>query len=140
MRLGIMMRSKGAVFCVLMTSLSAGMAVAGQIDPEDLALDAALAAAEAGCAPAIVDLTAEGPGQVGVTLLAPCYAGEMVTIDHGGLILTSALSSGGSLYVSMPVLEPDAAVTVTFQGGLMADATMPESRALQDVQEVAAQW
>lgn len=107
------------------------------LDPADVALDAALAEAEASPQD-VLDLTAEGPAQVGVTLLAPSHAGETVVMDHAGLALKAVLSVNGALYVSLPRLQSDAPVTVTFADGTMAEAYLPT--AVSDIQEVAARW
>lgn len=107
------------------------------LDPADVALDAALAEAEASPQD-VLDLTAEGPAQVGVTLLAPSHAGETVVMDHAGLALKAVLSGNGALYVSLPRLQSDAPVTVTFADGTMAEAYLPT--AVSDIQEVAARW
>ncbi len=116
-----------------------GAAQAAGIDPADAALDAALAAAEASCAAPIVDLTAEGQAQLGVTVLAPCHAGEKVVLDHGGLMLTSVISAQGGVYASLPMLVVDAPVTVTFADGTMADAYVSKPQ-LEHIQDVAARW
>lgn len=108
-----------------------------RLDPADVALDAALAEAEASPQD-VLDLTAEGPAQVGVTLLAPSHAGETVVMDHAGLALKAVLSVNGALYVSLPRLQSDAPVTVTFADGTMAEAYLPT--AVSDIQEVAARW
>lgn len=137
---GLKMNIKTGFLGCLAVLLPLNAALAGPIDPEDLALDAALAAAESSCAPAIVDLTVEAPEQLGVTLLAPCYASGKVIVDHGGLVLTSALSPMGALYVSLPVLVSDAPVTVTFADGRMAEAYVPQTGTVEVVQDVAARW
>lgn len=108
------------------------------VDPADAALDAALAAAEAST-PDLLDLTAEGPAQLGVMLLAPRHAGETVVMDHAGLALKAVLSGNGALYVSLPRLQRDAPVTVTFADGTMTEAYLPTT-GLSDIQEVAARW
>jgi hypothetical protein len=134
------MNLKSGIVGLLAVLLPLDAAFAGPIDPRDLALDAALAAAESSCAPAIVDLTIEAPGQLGVTLLAPCYAAGKVVVDHGGLVLTSALSPMGTLYVSLPVLVSDAPVTVTFADGHMAEGYVAQPGAVEAIQDVAARW
>lgn len=125
-----------ASLLVLMFPLA--VAAGPAVDPADAALDAALAAAEAN-PPDLLDLTAEGPVQVGVTLLAPSHAGETVVVDHAGLALKAVLSVNGALYVSLPRLQSDAPVTVTFADGTMAEAYLPLP-AVSDIQEVAARW
>lgn len=108
------------------------------IDPADAALDAALVEAES-CPMALMDLTAAAVDQMDVTLLAPCYAGQSVVMDHAGLILTGTLSANGALYASLPILQLDAPVTVTFADGMMADAVLT-APVIQNVQDVAARW
>ena len=126
--------------CLLLALMApAGAAQAAGIDPADAALDAALAAAEASCAAPILDLTAEGRAQLGVTLLAPCRAGEKVVLDHGGLVLTSVISAQGGVYASLPMLVSDAPVTATFADGTMAEAYVSKPQ-LEHIQEVAARW
>lgn len=116
-----------------------GAAQAAGLDPADAAIDAALAAAEASCAAPILDLTAEGQAQLGVTVLAPCRAGEKVVLDHGGLVLTSVISAQGGVYASLPLLVADEPVTVTFADGTMAEAYVSKPQ-LEHIQEVAARW
>lgn len=120
--------------------LMSGTALAGSaLDPADQALDAALAAAEGSCAPAILDLTLEAAAQVGVLVLAPCHAGQRVVLDHAGMVLVLVAGAQGDLYLSMPVLALDSPVTVTFADGTMAQApVMPAG--LGALQDVAARW
>ncbi len=108
------------------------------IDPADAALDAALAQAES-CPMALIDLTVAAMDQMDVTLLAPCYGGQNVVLDHAGLVMTGKLSANGTLYVSLPVLQADAPVTVTFADGMMAEAIL-SAPAIRNVQDVAARW
>lgn len=126
--------------CLLLALVAPfGPAQAAAVDPADAALDASLAAAESSCAAPILDLTAEGRAQLGVTLLAPCHAGEQVVVDHGGLMLTSVVSAQGGVYASLPLLTVDAPVTVTFADGTMAEAYVSKPQ-LEHIQDVAARW
>lgn len=109
------------------------------LDPADLALDVALAGAEASCAPAILDLTPEAAAQVGVLVLAPCHAGQRVVLDHAGMVLVLVAGAQGDLYLSMPVLASDSPVTVTFGDGTMVQALVTPG-GLGLVQDVAARW
>lgn len=127
----------GCLLFALMAPFGAAQAAA--VDPADAALDAALAAAEASCAAPILDLTAEGQAQLGVTVLAPCRAGEKVVLDHAGLVLTSVISAQGGVYASLPVLAADEPVTVTFADGTMAEAYVSKPQ-LEHIQDVAARW
>lgn len=108
------------------------------VDPADAALDAALAISE-GCPPALIDLTAASVDQIEVTLLAPCYAGQNVVLDHAGLVMAGTLSANGAFYASLPLLTAHAPVTVTFANGMMAEAVLA-APAIENVQEVAARW
>lgn len=103
-------------------------------DGPDLAL-----AAEAHCPQAILDLTQEGPSQLGVTLFSPCHAGQSVVLDHAGLVLSLPVSEIGGAYASLPLLQPGQPVTVTFEGGLMTEALAPAA-ALEKLQQVSARW
>lgn len=108
------------------------------IDPADAALDAALAQAES-CPMALIDLTASAVSQMDVSVLAPCYGGQSVVLDHAGLVMTGTLSANGALYVSLPMLQADAPVTVTFADGMMAEAVLSAPE-VSNVQDVAARW
>jgi hypothetical protein len=131
---------KGAALALALSGGAPGAAFAQNVpDPADLALDMALAEAEGSCAPVVLDLTMEAATQVGVTLLAPCHAGEQVVLDHAGLVLVLQASGQGAFYVSLPVLAEDSPVTVTFEDGSMAE-TMVRPAGLEAVQDVAARW
>lgn len=101
-------------------------------------IDLALVAEEI-CPLAILDLTLEAPKQLGVTLYSPCHAGQTVVLDHGGLVLTTAVSEIGAVYASLPMVAPDAPVTVTFENGMMADA-LPPGAPLENLQQVSARY
>lgn len=124
----------------LAVGLSGAAFAQSALDPADVMLDAALAEAEgAGCAPVILDLTMEGARQVGITLLAPCHAGERVVLDNGGLALVLVASARGDLYLSMPVQAMDSPVSVTFEDGTMAQALL-RPVGLDNLEDVAARW
>ena len=123
---------------VLILTASAAFAQ-GAMDPADLALDLALAEAEASCAPVVLDLTMEAAAQVGVLLLAACHAGEQVVLDHAGLVVVLQAGPQGDAYVSIPVLAMDSPVMVTFEDGTMAQALLAPA-GVEAVQDVAARW
>jgi hypothetical protein len=129
------MKTAGLVLCLVWPVMALGDAA---VDLADTALDTALVGAEA-CPMAVLDLTALPVDQMDVMLLAPCYAGQNVVLDHAGLELAGTLSANGALYVSLPVLRADEPVTVTFADGMMAEATLVPPM-IEDVQDVAARW
>ena len=96
--------------------------------------------AEALCPQAILDLTAEGPRQMGVMLYSPCHAGQTVVIDHAGLVLATQVSSIGDVYASMSVVDPAQPVTMTFENGMMAEAMPPVTEQIDNLQHVSARW
>lgn len=98
-----------------------------------------LMVAEQICPQAILDLTLEGPQQLGVMLYSPCHAGQDVVLDHAGLVLSTTVSAQGGVYASLPKLAPDAPVTVTFENGLMAEA-LPPGAPLSNLQQVSAHY
>ncbi len=129
--------------CVaLALAVTLGVAQAGGFDdmsPEaaDAVLDLALAEAES--CPVVFDLTAQSATQMEILLLAPCHAGENVVLDHSGMMFRVPTSENGALSASLPVLDAEAVVTLTFADGSMADArlVMP---AISDIQDVAARF
>lgn len=96
-------------------------------------------AAEAHCPQAILDLTEEGPNQLGVTVFSPCHAGQGIVLDHAGLAVSLSVSENGGAYASLPLLQADQPVTVTFEDGMMAEA-MPPVQRLERLQQVSARW
>jgi hypothetical protein len=125
-----------------------GVGILG-VQAADAALDQALAELEA-CPQTVLDLTEESATALGILVLAPCHANEAVVMDHSGVVVQSALSAAGDLYISVPMLDRRAPVTVTFENGAMVEvalmtAGMPQAGPAQDlpvshIQDVAARW
>ncbi len=112
------------------------------------ALDQALAALEA-CPNTVIDLTEESTNTLGVLLFSPCHANERVVMDHAGIVVQSTVSAAGDLYVSLPVLDRQAPVSVTFEDGSMAEVALAApnlvtpsvgSGSLNSIQDVSARW
>lgn len=128
----------GCMAALLVLSLGQSHVRAGDTSGTDAAtlFDAALAEAES--CPLVFDLTAQSAMQMGVFLLASCRAGETVILDHAGMKLRLTASPSGALSASLPVLDMDAPVTVTFADGMIAEATL--SPPISGIQHVAARW
>lgn len=144
---------------VALSDMAGGDVVAGDVAGDgvgvfavqaaDAALDQALAELEA-CPQTVLDLTEESATALGILVLAPCHANEAVVMDHSGVVVQSALSAAGDLYISVPMLDRRAPVTVTFENGAMVEvalmtAGMPQAGPAQDlpvshIQDVAARW
>ena len=129
--------------CALLAmSLSLGAAQAATSDAAtteaaDARIDAALAGAEA--CPLVFDVAAAGPGQMEILLLAPCHAGENVVLDHVGMVLRVSTSNDGTLSASLPMLDAESPVTLTFADGTMADALMAPPP-VTEAGTVAVRW
>lgn len=52
-----------------------------------------------------------------VSLSAPCFANERVTLHHSGLMFTEVTGADGSLTVNVPAMAVNAAVIAEFDGG-----------------------
>jgi hypothetical protein len=140
---------------MMLSDMAGGDVVAGDgvgvsaVQSADAALDQALAELEA-CPQTVLDLTEESATALGILVLAPCHANEAVVMDHSGVVVQSALSAAGDLYISVPMLDRRAPVTVTFENGAMVEvalmtAGMPQAGPAQDlpvshIQDVAARW
>lgn len=93
------------------------------VQAADAALDQALAELEA-CPQTVLDLTEESATALGILVLAPCHANEAVVMDHSGIVVQSTLSAAGDLYISVPMLDRSAPVTVTFENGAMVEVAL----------------
>lgn len=85
------------------------------------------------------DLVAQPGAMIGLTVLAPCNAGERVVLWHEGLAVTAKMSSTGSLFTSLPALKENAKVEVRFQNGdrISQAIALPEAKG---VKRFAVQW
>jgi len=80
-----------------------------------------------GCVPAL-DLTAQPGAMIGLSLAAPCQAGQTVTLAHGALQLDLSLDPSGRLELTLPALAPLAEVRLTLADG----RSLTETVALDD--------
>lgn len=109
------------------------MASAGTVDGADVA-----PAADDPCAMSL-EVFAEDAAMIGVTLLAPCRAGQRVVLLHGGLAVSMQTLATGSLFATLPAMEATGAVEARFDDGatLQAAAAVPE---LAGLRRFAVQW
>jgi len=80
------------------------------------------------------------PGaMIDIGLLSPCRAGERIVIRHGGLVVTGLISPGGSWIGSIPALEAQAEVVLSFADGsrVSAETEVPD---LGQYDRFAVQW
>ena len=80
------------------------------------------------------------PGaMLGLSLTAPCHAGERVVLRHAGLAVTGKVDAAGGLQVSLPALDTAGAVAVEFADGTQAQgaARVPELIAMR---RLGVQW
>lgn len=86
-----------------------------------------------------LDLMSEANAMIGVTMLAPCHAGERVVLKHGGLAVTGQTTANGALFTGIPALQSPAMVEVLFSDGETYEASidMPD---LADLRRFAVQW
>lgn len=84
-------------------------------------------------------VTPEDHAMLDMSLFAPCDGGERVEISHAGLRFDARIGSDGQLALSLPALEAQAEVTVSFSDGrTSSDMTGMADAALFD--RVAVQW
>ncbi|NEY90030.1 hypothetical protein [Tabrizicola oligotrophica] len=86
-----------------------------------------------------LDLMTEPNAMIGVTLVAPCYPGQRVVLQHGGLAVTGQTTSTGALFTALPALESQSVVEVAFADGTKArgELAMPE---LATLRRFGVQW
>lgn len=85
------------------------------------------------------EVFAEDGAMLGLTLLAPCRAGERVVLQHGGLTIAMQTLATGSLFATLPALDMAGKVEARFGDGavLEAAAAVPE---LAGLRRFAVQW
>ena len=78
-------------------------------------------------------------GMARLTVVAPCYKKERVTIHHNGMIFAEVMDERGTLSMAVPVLNQYAIFVLAFANGegAVAQAHVPE---LADFDRVAVQW
>lgn len=97
-----------------------------------------LAQAAPDCA-GTLDLTARPGAMIGLSLTAPCNAGQRAVIAHAGLTITARTDAAGALALDLPALAADGVVTVSFADGL----TLQDARPVPDLsglRRLALQW
>lgn len=106
--------------------------------PPVLTAALALTPSEIAC-PTQLDLAVQPLAVLGLALLAPCHASERVVLRHGGLAITAKTSATGSLFLDLPALARDGAVSVLFADGTSASAriALPE---LVNFRRFGVQW
>lgn len=89
--------------------------------------------------PVTLDLVNEPAAMIGLTLIAPCHAGERVVLQHAGLTVTAMTTATGALITGLPALETAAGVTVVFADGSRAESQLdvPE---LAGLRRFGIQW
>lgn len=89
--------------------------------------------------PVTLEVIASAQATLDLTLIAPCRTSERVVLHHGGLTVTAMTSLSGTLFTSLPGMEPEGEVYIYFNDGL--EATAAES--LPDLplyRRFAVQW
>lgn len=89
---------------------------------EDADAAPAASADEAGDCPVSLAVEAQAAAMVGLTLSAPCYAGERVAIHHEGMVFSDLTDEAGDLAVTVPALAEFAIFVAVFQDGEGASA------------------
>lgn len=79
------------------------------------------------------------PGAVlSLGLVAPCDGNARVVLRHGGLAVTGKLSAAGTLFTTLPAMEPSGEVVAMFPDGTTARAAATTN--LVGIRRVAVQW
>jgi hypothetical protein len=83
--------------------------------------------------------TPSGLGLVDLTVTAPCFPNERLTVHHSGLKVTETTDADGTLDMSVPALVDPAVIVVAFANGdgVVAQTDVPS---LADFERVALQW
>ena len=87
----------------------------------------------------VLTAMAQPGAMLGLTLAAPCHAGERVVLRHAGLAVTGRVDAAGALHVSLPALDNAGAVAVEFADGteVQAAVSVPD---LRGVRRLGVQW
>lgn len=89
------------------------------------------------------DVTATAIPDVGamarLSVSAPCFSNERVTVHHSGMMFTDVTDAQGSLDVDIPVLSADAVFIVSFSNGMgaVAETKVPH---FEGHDRVVLQW
>lgn len=77
--------------------------------------------------------------RVALSVEAPCYPHQRVTIHHSGLFFSELTDGDGTLDVSIPAMAEQAVFVIEFSNGAGA-VTRTEVSELMDYERVAIQW
>ncbi|WP_413876536.1 hypothetical protein [Albidovulum sp.] len=127
-------------------ALGADLRLAGRIEKLDTgytrpetAADAAYSVFGIACTDPTLALDPSARGMLKLTLSAPCFANERVTITQAGLVFAAATDQGGELKLMLPAMSATAAVEVRFASGEIVSASRNVT-GLDALARVAVQW
>ncbi len=94
--------------------------------------------AEADC-PITAQARPVAAAMVNLTLTAPCFPNERLTVHHSGLLFNQTTDAQGALEITLPALAENATFIVAFSNGegTVAQTTVEE---LADFDRVAVNW
>jgi hypothetical protein len=105
----------------------------------DTAADANYSVFGIACADPMLALEPSARGMVKLTLAAPCFANERVTVTHAGLVVAMATDPAGDLTMMLPALSATARVDVRFASGDTVAATQAIG-GLDALARIGVQW
>ncbi|WP_413848524.1 hypothetical protein [Albidovulum sp.] len=127
-------------------ALGVDLRLAGRIEKLDTrytrpetAADAAYSVFGIACTDPTLALDPSARGMLKVTLSAPCFANERVTITQAGLVFAASTDQGGELKLMLPAMSATAPVEVRFASGEMVSASRSVT-GLDALARVAVQW
>ncbi len=128
------------------SALGADLRLAGRIEKLDTgysrpetAADAAYSVFGIACTDPALALDPSARGMLKLTLSAPCFANERVTVSHAGLVFAAATDQGGELKLMLPAMSEIAAVEVRLASGEIV-STSRNVTGLDALARVAVQW
>lgn len=89
------------------------------------------------CLPSLVGMPAAG-AVIDIVLLTPCAPETDVVLRHAGLALSGKTSVSGTLFFSLPALDPAGRVTLRMRDGSELVTEVPTN--LTGLRRVAVQW
>lgn len=97
-----------------------------------------MAAAPDPCA-ATLEVFAEEGAMLGLTLQSPCHPNMRVEISHGGLTVAMQTLATGSLFATLPALDPAGQVSARFEDDTLAQGAAPVPE-LATMRRFAVEW
>ena len=76
---------------------------------------------------------------VSLSMSAPCYPNERVTVHHNGMVFTQVTDAGGAIDLTVPALAREAVFVIAFSNGEGA-VTQTEVEDLHEFDRVVLQW